>query len=52
MVKHPFKVHVWGAISIKGKISIHMFTENLDRHLYCQILNEHLYDNASAMHGN
>src|SRR5437016_2199333 len=52
MVKHPFKVHVWGAISVKGKIGIHMFTENLDRHLYRQILNEHLYDNASAMHGN
>ncbi|RGB23814.1 hypothetical protein C1646_676834 [Rhizophagus diaphanus] len=52
MVKHPFKVHVWGAISVKGKIGMHMFTENLDRHLYRQILNEHLYDNASAMHGN
>jgi transposase len=51
MVKHPFKVHVWGAISVKGKIGMHMFTENLDRHLYRQILNEHLYDNANAMHG-
>jgi transposase len=52
MVKHPFKVHVWGAISVKGKIGMHMFTENLDRHLYRQILDEHLYDNANAMHGN
>jgi transposase len=51
MVKHPFKVHVWGAISVKGKIGMHMFTENLDRHLYRQILNEHLYDNANAIHG-
>ncbi|GET03812.1 hypothetical protein GLOIN_2v1482460 [Rhizophagus clarus] len=50
MVKHPFKVHVWGAISVKGKIGMHMFIENLDRHLYRQILNEHLYDNANAMH--
>ncbi|GES93846.1 IS630 family transposase [Rhizophagus clarus] len=52
MVKHSFKVHVWGAISVKGKIGMHIFTENLDCHLYCQILNEHLYDNASAMHSN
>ncbi|RGB33879.1 hypothetical protein C1646_668989 [Rhizophagus diaphanus] len=51
MVKHPFKVHIWGAISVKGKIGMHMFTENLDRHLYRQILNEHLYDNANAIHG-
>ena len=52
MVKHPFKVHVWDAISVKGKIGMHMFTENLDRHLYRQILNEYLYDNASAIYGN
>ena len=51
MVKHPFKVHIWGAISIKGKIGMHMFTENLDRHLYRQILDEHLYDNTNAKHG-
>jgi transposase len=51
MVKHPFKIHVWAAISIKGKIGMHMFKENLDRHLYRQILNDHLYDNANAIHG-
>ena len=51
MVKHPFKVHVWAAISAKGKIRIHLFTENLDRHLYRKILNEHLYDNADALYG-
>ncbi|GBB89721.1 hypothetical protein RclHR1_01650028 [Rhizophagus clarus] len=51
MVKHLLKVHVWGAISVKGKIGMHMFTENLDHHLYHQILNENLYGNASAMHG-
>jgi hypothetical protein len=37
-----------GAISVKGKIGMHMFTENLDRHLY---LNENLYGNANAMYG-
>ena len=51
MVKHPFKVHVWAAISVKGKIGIHLFTENLDRHLYRKILNDNLYDNANALYG-
>ena len=51
MVKYPFKVHVWAAISAKGKVGIHLFTENLDRHLYRKILNDQLYDNANALHG-
>jgi transposase len=51
MVKHPFKVHVWAAISVKGKVGIHLFTENLDRHLYRNILDDHLYDNATALLG-
>jgi transposase len=51
MVKHPFKIHVWGAINVKGKIGMHMFTENLDRHLYRQILDDHLYNNADELLG-
>lgn len=51
MVKHPFKAHVWAAINIKGKIGIHIFTENLNRHLYREILNNHLYDNADNLVG-
>ena len=51
MVKHPFKVHVWGAINFKGKVGLYVFTGNLDRHLYRQILNEQLYDNADALVG-
>src|SRR6185369_6708655 len=51
MVKHTFKVHVWAAISVKGKIGIHLFTEDLDRHLYRKILNDNLYDNANALYG-
>lgn len=51
MVKHPFKVHIWAAINVKGKIGMHMFTQNLDRHLYRQILNDHLYDNANELLG-
>src|SRR5688572_24794351 len=50
MAKHSYKVHVWAAISAKGKIGMHLFTENLDRHLYRKIINEHLYDNADALH--
>ncbi len=29
---------------------MHMFTENLDHHLYYQILDDHLYDNANLIH--
>src|SRR6266542_5810335 len=51
MVKYPFKVHVWAAINVKGKIGMHMFTKNLDRYLYRQILNDHLYNNANELLG-
>ena len=44
-------MHVWAAINVKGKISMHMFTENLDRHLYRQILNDHLYNNVNELLG-
>jgi transposase len=51
MVKHPFKVHVWAAVNIRGKVGFHLFTENLDRHLYRKILNDHLYNNAGTVVG-
>jgi transposase len=51
MVKHPFKLHVWGAICARGRVGMCTFTENMDRHLYRQILNENLYDNASSIYG-
>ena len=38
-------------INVKGKIGIHLFTENLDRHLYRKILDDHLYNNANSLHG-
>ena len=50
MVKHLFKVHIYDAISIKGKIGMHIFTENLDRYLYHQILDNHLYDNINLIY--
>ena len=52
MVKHPFKLHVWGAICACGKVGLYTFVENMDRHLYRQILNENLYDNATNIYGN
>jgi transposase len=51
MVKHPFKVHAWAAISERGKIGFYTFTENLNRHIYRNILNNHLYDNANMRYG-
>ena len=50
MVKHPFKLHVWAAISMQGKIRFHSFTQNMDRHLYRKILNENLYENVTIKH--
>jgi len=38
MAKHPFKLNVWAAISKRGKIGFHTFTENLNRHIYQNIL--------------
>ena len=52
MVKHPFKLHLWGAICARGRVGLYTFVENMDRHLYRQILNENLYDNATNMYGN
>lgn len=51
MVKHPFKLHMWGAICARGKVGMCTFVENMDRHLYRQILNENLYDNATSIYG-
>src|SRR6185369_14351080 len=38
MVKHPFKLHMWGAICARGKVRLCTFVENMDRHLYRKIL--------------
>jgi transposase len=51
MVKHPFKLHMWGAICARGKVGMCTFVENMDRHLYRKILNENLYDNANSIYG-
>ena len=49
MVKHPYKVHVWGAFSIKGRIGFLMFTGIMDGAFYREILNENLFENADSI---
>ena len=34
MVKHPYKVHAWGAFSAKGPIGFFLFTDTMDGVLY------------------
>lgn len=47
MVKHPYKVHVWAAFSEKGPVGFHLFTETMNAQKYCEILEQHLFPNAS-----
>jgi len=47
--KHPAKVHVWDAFSVRGTIGFHMFTQNMDGQLYHEILTDHLFENASRV---
>jgi transposase len=51
VVKYPFKVHVWGAFCAQGTIGFHMFSENLDGHLYREILSKNLFQQASQVLG-
>ena len=37
-VRHPGKLHVWGAIHMKKKIPLYIFKQNLNADLYCHIL--------------
>ena len=34
IVKHPYKIHAWGAFSTRGSISLFLFTENLNAFKY------------------
>ena len=40
--KHPYKVHVWAGISLKGPTGICIFTGTMDRFLYMEILQKTL----------
>lgn len=50
-VKHPFKVHVWGAFCAKGVVGFHMFTENMNGELYREILTQNLFEQAHEVLG-
>jgi len=51
MVKHPYKVHAWGAFSVKGRIGFLLFTGIMDGAFYRKILTENLFDNANSIMG-
>ena len=51
MVKHPYKVHAWGAFSAKGPIGLCLFTGIMDGAFYREILTENLFDNANTVMG-
>jgi len=40
--KHPSKLHVWAGMGYYGKFQLYFFQENLDQHLYQQILRSRL----------
>jgi len=50
--RHAGKVHVWGAISARGKVALPTFTDNLDARLYQDILDKHLIPNAWSLYPN
>jgi len=51
MVKHPYKIHAWGAFSVKGPIGFFLFTDIMDGALYRKILTENLFENANKIMG-
>ncbi|GES83158.1 IS630 family transposase [Rhizophagus clarus] len=46
MVKHPYKVHVWGAFSHQGPIGVALFTGKINSAKYREILQFQLLSNA------
>ena len=45
------KVHVWGGICTRGKVSLHIFTENLNGLLYKKILGRKLLPSMRRLYG-
>ena len=50
--KPKCKVNAWDGISIKGKISLYFFTENMNSELYINILKEKLLEMIRVVHQN
>jgi transposase len=51
IVKHPFKVHVWGAFCEKGIVGFHSFVGTMDGNLYREILTQNLFEQANRILG-
>ena len=49
--KKAGKVHVWGGISLNGKTTLHIFTENLTGKLYRTILRTKLLPSMQRLYG-
>ena len=49
MVKHPYKVHLWAAFSSTGPIDFHLFTNNMNAQVYCDILSLQLIPNTQSL---
>ena len=50
MDKHCGKIHVWGSITVFGKLSMVTFRENLNSERYSKILRENLIPAANLVH--
>lgn len=49
--KKPAKLHVWGGITMRGKVTLHIFTENLTGLLYKKILWKKLLPSMRRLYG-
>ena len=45
IVKHPLKVHAWGAFCSQGAVGFHCFTENMNGELYQTYWENHGFSN-------
>lgn len=52
IVRHPFKVHVWGAFCEKGIIGFHSFVGTMNGELYREIITQNLFEQANRVLGN
>jgi transposase len=51
VVRHPYKVHVWGAFCLEGTVGFHIFTGNMNGERYREILKENLIQQAYDLLG-
>jgi len=51
VVKHPLKVHAWGAFCARGVVGFHCFIENMNGELYRDILTKNLFTSATRILG-